>query len=108
MAFKRNIEDTRESSSLKLIEILEARRAIADFHDPHVATIPPTRRRPELAGRRSVPLTSEAVASYDAVLIATDHDAVDYALLVNAARLIVDTRNVVARLGLRGDRVVKA
>jgi UDP-N-acetyl-D-glucosamine dehydrogenase len=61
-----------------------------------------------VGGRRSVDLTAEALAAYDAVLIATDHDAVDYALLSRAARLVVDTRNAMARRGLPGDRVVKA
>ena len=107
-AYKKNVDDTRESPSLVLIEAIEARGATCDFHDPLIAQIPPTREHPGLAGRRSVDLTAEALAAYDAVLIATDHDAVDYALLSRAARLVVDTRNAMARRGLPGDRVVKA
>ena len=107
-AYKKNVDDTRESPSLVLIEAIEARGAACDFHDPLIAQIPPTREHPGLAGRRSVDLTREVLAGYDAVLIATDHDAVDYALVSDAARLVVDTRNAMARRGLPGERVVKA
>ena len=107
-AYKRNVDDTRESPSLVLIEAIEARGGTCDFHDPLIAQIPPTREHPALAGRRSTDLTREALAGYDAVLIATDHDAVDYALISDAARLVVDTRNAMARRGLPGDWVVKA
>lgn len=108
VAYKKNVDDTRESPSLVLIEAIEGRGARCDFHDPHIAAIPPTREHASLAGRTSTSLTAEAIASYDAVLISTDHDAVNYALLQANARLVVDTRNVFARLGLPMDRVVKA
>jgi UDP-N-acetyl-D-glucosamine dehydrogenase len=107
-AYKKNVDDTRESPSLVLIELIEARGAACDFHDPHIAAIPPTREHPGLAGRRSQPVTPEALAAYDAVLVATDHDAVDWAAIAEHARLIVDTRNVFARLGLSQAKVVKA
>ena len=107
-AYKKNVDDTRESPSLVLIEAIEARGATCDFHDPLIPEIPATREHPGLAGRRSADLTEAALAGYDAVLIATDHDAVDYALISRAAQLVVDTRNAMARRGLPGDRVVKA
>ncbi|MDP3175777.1 MAG: nucleotide sugar dehydrogenase [Phenylobacterium sp.] len=108
LAYKKNVSDLRESPSLKLIELLEARGAEVSFHDPHIAEIPPTREWSHLAGRKSVALDAGALAGFDAVLIATDHDMVDYALVVRHAKLVVDTRNVVARLGLDPERVVKA
>jgi len=109
MAYKKNVDDTRESPALKLLELLEERGATVDFHDPFVAEIPPTRRFPELKGRRSVALDRAALAVADAVLIATDHDGVDYALVAEAARLVVDTRNAMAsRLGSLPANVVKA
>jgi UDP-N-acetyl-D-glucosamine dehydrogenase len=108
LAYKKNVGDIRESPSLRLLELLQARGATADYHDPHVETVPMTRNHGALAGRRSAPLTAEAVADYDAVLISTDHDAVDYGLVLANARLIVDTRNVMARNGLVGGHVVKA
>ena len=107
-AYKRNVDDTRESPALTLIELIEARGARCDFHDPFIAEIPMTREHATLAGRRSAALNAEAIAAYDAVLVATDHDAVDYALVAAHARLIVDTRNVFARLGIVSDRIVKA
>jgi len=108
VAYKKNVDDMRESPSLKLIELIEGRGARADFHDPHVAALPPTRRHGALAGRGSVDLTPESLAGYDAVLIATDHDAVDYRAVVEHARIVVDTRNACARAGIVSDKVVKA
>ncbi len=108
VAYKKNVDDMRESPALRLIELLEARGAEVAFHDPLVPEIPPTREYTALAGRRSRPLTGELVAGQDAVLIATDHDAVDYALVASRARLVLDTRNAMARRGLAGPRVVKA
>jgi UDP-N-acetyl-D-glucosamine dehydrogenase len=108
LAYKKNVPDVRESPSFKLLELLQERGAEVEFHDPHVTEIPKTREHSEFAGRRSVPLKPENIVSSDAVLISTDHDAVDYHLIARYARLIVDTRNVMARLGIMGDNVVKA
>jgi UDP-N-acetyl-D-glucosamine dehydrogenase len=108
LAYKKNVADIRESPSLRLIEIIEERGGKADYHDPFVAEIPPTREHQALKGRKSIDLTPEAVAGYDVVLIATDHDIIDYAALSKNARLIVDTRNVFGRLGLSADHLIKA
>ena len=61
-----------------------------------------------LKGRQSVPLTEQSEKDFDAVLISTDHDAVDYAAIARWAPLIVDTRNVFARRGIEGPTIVKA
>lgn len=108
LAYKKNVADIRESPSLRLIEIIEERGGKADYHDPFVAEIPPTREYQALKGRKSVALAPEILADYDAVLVATDHDEVDYAALVKSAPLIVDTRNVFKRLGLSAGHVIKA
>jgi UDP-N-acetyl-D-glucosamine dehydrogenase len=108
LAYKKNVDDTRESPSLKLIELIEARGAHVNYHDQYIPAIPTTREHAALAGRRSVTLDVATVASYDAVLIATDHDNVDYKLVVDNAKVTVDTRNVCARAGLSPERVVKA
>jgi UDP-N-acetyl-D-glucosamine dehydrogenase len=108
MAYKRNVDDLRESPSLVLTRLLEARGAVVEYHDPHVLEVPRTREHPELAGRRSVAADAAAVARYDAVLVATDHDAVDHAAIARAARLVVDTRNACARAGVTGPHIVKA
>lgn len=107
LAYKKNVPDLRESPSLKLIDILQERGAKVLFHDPHIAEIPKTRAYGPLMGRRSVPLDAQTLASVDAVLIATDHDDVDYAAIATAP-LVVDTRNAMARRGLSGAHIVKA
>jgi len=108
LAYKKNVPDFRESPSFKLMELLTARGARVDFHDPHADVVPPTREHPEFTGQRSVALTPDLLKSCDAVLISTDHDAVDYALVAQHARLVIDTRNVMARNGLSGGNIVKA
>ncbi len=108
VAYKKNVEDIRESPSLRLMELIEARGATADFHDPHVAQIDNTREHPTLNFRRGVAWDPARIAGYDAVLIATDHDVVDYAALADAAKLVVDTRNACGRAGVVSDTVVRA
>ena len=108
VAYKKNVDDMRESPSLKLIELIESRGAEVDYHDPYIPVIPMTREHAALAGRKSVPLDAGTIAGYDAVLIATDHDNVDYKHLVEHAKVVVDTRNSCARAGLASDRIIKA
>jgi UDP-N-acetyl-D-glucosamine dehydrogenase len=108
LAYKKNVPDIRESPSLRLIELIEERGGKTAFYDPHVEEIPSTREHLALKGRRSIAFDEETVRRFDAVLIATDHDAVDYAALANWAPLIVDTRNAFARRGLSADHIVKA
>jgi UDP-N-acetyl-D-glucosamine dehydrogenase len=108
IAYKKNVDDMRESPSLRLIELIEHRGGSVDFHDPFIPVIPVTREHAALAGRRSQPLTPETIAAYDAVLIATDHDAVDYPMIVHNAKLVLDTRNACHRAGLASSRILKA
>jgi UDP-N-acetyl-D-glucosamine dehydrogenase len=108
LAYKRNVADVRESPTFKLLELLEARGAEVNFHDPHVEVIPPTREHAHFAGRRSLAISAETLGAQDAVLISTDHDAVDYVLIARHARLIVDTRNAFSRRGVASATVVKA
>ncbi len=108
IAYKKNVDDTRESPAFKIMELLEQRGATVDFHDPHLDAIPPTREHAAFAGRRSLPLTEAVLAACDAAIICTDHDAVDYRRLVAGCRLVVDTRNACARRGLVAAHVVKA
>ncbi len=108
LAYKKNVPDIRESPSLRLIELIEEWGGKAEFHDPHVAEIPTTREHMAIKGRRSVELTAAALQDFDAVVVATDHDAIDYQTIADHALLIVDTRNVFGRLGLVRETVVKA
>ena len=108
LAYKKNVNDTRESPAFKLVDLLEQRGAHCDVHDPLVPVVPKMREHSNLAGRRSVHLTPDSVRAYDVVLIVTDHDLIDYNALAKSAKLIVDTRNVCARFGITGSNIVKA
>jgi len=108
LAYKKNVDDTRESPSFHIMELLERQGAEVLFHDPFVAEIGPSREHAEFAGRRSVALDRELLATIDATVISTDHDVVDYGDVVRWSRLVIDTRNVCARLGLTAPHVVKA
>lgn len=108
IAYKKNVDDMRESPALKIIEILERRGARLAYFDPFVPVIPQTREHAELAGRKSVAWRGDLAADYDAVLIVTDHDNVDYAALAAYAPLIVDTRNACRKAGVKGGKVVQA
>jgi UDP-N-acetyl-D-glucosamine dehydrogenase len=98
----------RESPSLKLIEMIEKRGGMVDYYDPFIPIVPVTREHAELAGRRSIMWDATRISGYDAVLIATDHDGVDYAGLARHAKIVVDTRNACARHGVSGANIVKA
>jgi UDP-N-acetyl-D-glucosamine dehydrogenase len=93
VAYKKNIDDVRESPAFTIIELLEGKGASTAFYDPHVVEIPPTREHMQLAGRRSINWDPSCLADYDAVLIVTDHDGVDYGALVKESLMVVDTRN---------------
>jgi UDP-N-acetyl-D-glucosamine dehydrogenase len=108
LAYKKNIEDTRESPALKLIELIERRGAMTDYHDPFVTEIPRTREHAALQGRKSVPIDPEKIAEYDAIVIATDHDIIDWPAIGQHGRLVIDTRNVCARNGTTGQNILKA
>jgi UDP-N-acetyl-D-glucosamine dehydrogenase len=108
MAYKKNVDDMRESPSLVLTEMLAARGASVDYYDPFVPQVTPTREHPELSGMASIVLSPDTIATYDAVLISTDHDDVDYDMLVANAKVVVDTRNATKSVTAHRDKIVKA
>ncbi len=108
LAYKKNVDDMRESPALRIIELLEARGVKADYHDPFIPAIKPSRHHAPLAGRQSVALDASQVGRYDLVLIVTDHDGIDWQALVNAARIVVDTRNATRDVRENRERIVKA
>jgi UDP-N-acetyl-D-glucosamine dehydrogenase len=108
MAYKKNVDDIRESPALRLMELMRDHGAVVDFHDPYIPAIPATREHPRLAGIRGVKWRPEAFKRYDAVLICTDHDAVDYAAAVRGARLVIDTRNATRGVKSGRDKIVPA
>jgi UDP-N-acetyl-D-glucosamine dehydrogenase len=106
VAYKRDIDDIRESPGLPLIEKLKSAGARLAYHDPHIPVFPPLRSHPGLK-MRSVKLTPALLRRQDVVVVVTDHSAYDFAWIARHARLIVDTRNAVPA-GTPGARVVRA
>ncbi|MEZ5832495.1 MAG: nucleotide sugar dehydrogenase [Dongiaceae bacterium] len=108
LAYKKNVDDMRESPALILIKLLEKAGAKVTYHDPFIPAVKPSREHGDLTGRRSVPLTAKSLRGADAVLIVTDHDDVDYSMVAKHARLVLDTRNAMTRAGLAGPHIRKA
>ncbi|MFH1706368.1 MAG: nucleotide sugar dehydrogenase [Planctomycetota bacterium] len=102
MAYKPDVDDMRESPSLELLTLFRENGATVDYHDPFIAALPATRKHPDLAGQRSVPLAR--AGSYDCVVVSTAHSGIDYAGMVKRAKLVVDTRNACPR----GPKVIRA
>ena len=108
LAYKPNVDDTRESPGYVLIENLEAKGSVVDYHDPHVPVIPPSRKYSRFAGRKSIPWTAKAMSQYDAAIIATAHSVVKHVELSNWIPCIVDTRNAMASSEAIGATLTKA
>jgi UDP-N-acetyl-D-glucosamine dehydrogenase len=108
LAYKKNVDDMRESPSLVLYELLEEAGATVAFYDPFIPIVPITRDHHRMAGLKSIEWDGSEIAKFDVALIATDHDNVDYRTLVNHSRLVIDTRNICERLGIRSPKIVKA
>lgn len=106
LAYKKDIDDLRESPSIELIELLVQRGAKVDYNDPY---IPKTHKQREHdLGMRSKPLSAKMLAGYDVILISTDHSDYDYDWIVKNAKLVVDTRNATAAVRKIAGKVVKA
>jgi UDP-N-acetyl-D-glucosamine dehydrogenase len=97
VAYKKDVDDLRESPSLKLLELLTSRGVLLDYNDPYFAALHKMRHY-DFSKLRSVDLTPDRLASYDCVLIATDHSSYDYDSIVRNAKLVVDTRNATRRV----------
>lgn len=108
IAYKKNVTDMRESPAMRIMTVLDAQDVRVDYLDPHVPVIPKMRDYPQFPGKSSVSAGDISGAGYDAIIIATDHDDIDYAALSESGVPIIDTRNVFARLGLSMENVTKA
>lgn len=108
LAYKANVDDDRESPSYALMDLLAGRGARVSYHDPHVPVIRPTREHSHWAGTKSAPWNRQTLAAFDAVLIATAHQAVNYRQLAEWSRLIVDTRNAMAGVKALEGKIWKA
>lgn len=108
MAYKKNVDDIRESPSLAIFETLHHKRAHVDYYDPYVPIVHKSREHPVINGKSSIAWTAETLKSYDAALICTDHDNIDYSFLLANSQLVVDTRNATQHLKGSQETVVKA
>jgi UDP-N-acetyl-D-glucosamine dehydrogenase len=106
LAYKKDADDPRESPSLEIIEMLMEKGAVVDYSDPYFPTFPSGRRHS--LDLKSVPLTPQSLAGYDAALLITDHSSFPYELIQKSARLVVDSRNAFRGRGLSGANIVQA
>lgn len=107
MAYKRDVDDPRESPSFELAELLLKKGAIVSYNDPHIPALPKMRHYPDLH-LASQALSPEYLSAQDCVLIATDHSAYDYDMIVTHSQLVVDTRNATSRVVAGREKIVKA
>ncbi len=105
VAYKKDVDDLRESPSLKIIELLTARGASVDYNDPYFPQLHKMRHY-DYSQKKSVPLEAKTLAGFDCVVIATDHTSYDYSAIVENSQLVVDTRNATRRLLRHRDRIV--
>jgi UDP-N-acetyl-D-glucosamine dehydrogenase len=108
MAYKKDVDDPRESPSFELLDKLLRKGAAVTYNDPHIPMLPRMRHWPNLAPMASTPLSADYLAAQDCVLIATDHSAYDYDWIVANSKLVVDTRNATRSIRSGWDRVVRA
>ena len=106
VAYKKDVDDLRESPSLRIIKLLQARGAKVDYHDPYFARLHRMRHY-DFAGMESVELTAENLDRYAAVVIATDHSSYDYGFIVRHARLVIDTRNATHCVREHREKIVR-
>ncbi len=107
MAYKKDVDDPRESPGFELMELLLHKGAIVTYNDPHIPNLPPMRKYPDLR-MASQDLTPEYLKNQDCVLIATDHSAYDWNWIVEQAPLVVDTRNATKNVQKHREKIVKA
>ncbi|MDR0869948.1 MAG: nucleotide sugar dehydrogenase, partial [Planctomycetaceae bacterium] len=107
-AYKKDVDDPRESPSFELMSLLLAKGAKVSYNDPHIPSLPKMRHWKNLPAMKSVKLSAENLASFDAVLIATDHSKYDYEFIVENAQLVVDSRNAAKGVKKNRKKIVKA
>jgi UDP-N-acetyl-D-glucosamine dehydrogenase len=105
MAYKKDVDDLRESPSLKLLELLTASGAVLEYNDPYFPALFKMRHY-DFSNMKSVEITPQRLASSDCVLIATDHSSYDYDAIVRGARLVVDTRNATRQVKDHREKIV--
>ena len=106
VAYKKDVDDLRESPSLKIMQLLLEKGARLDYNDPYFAQLHKMRHY-DYSQMKSVELTPQALAAYDVVVIATDHSSYDYQAIADAAPLVVDTRNATKRVTRNHEKIVR-
>lgn len=104
LAYKKNVDDIRESPSFKLWELLEKKGAIVNYYDPYCPEVPNNRHYKQYAGIKSI-CDINKIKGYDAVIIATDHDCIDYEQIATSAKLVIDARHAIKT---HGKNIVRA
>ena len=107
VAYKPDVGDTRESPALDLIHLLNQQGAEVSYHDPLASSISEAGLQLASVGTEGEPALGEALSAADCVVVVTDHSSYDWAEVVRRSWLVVDTRNAVARAGVKGGRVFK-
>lgn len=106
VAYKKNVDDMRESPAITIIELLQARGAKVTYHDPHIPVLPKMRK--SRLSMNSTPLSAQGLRAQDCVVIVTDHDALNYKAVVDHARLVVDTRDATRGIARGRSKIVPA
>ena len=107
-AYKKDVDDPRESPSFELMKLLSKRGAVLSYNDPHIPTLPKMRHYPDLPAMTSQALTPEYLAAQDCVLISTDHSAYDHDFIVKHSRMVLDTRNATKNVKVGREKIFKA
>jgi UDP-N-acetyl-D-glucosamine dehydrogenase len=108
MAYKKDVDDPRESPSFELLKLLLQRGAVMSYNDPHVPALPKMRHYPDLPALTSEELTPSYLSGQDCVLIATDHSAYDYDFIVEHSSFVLDTRNATKGVVRGREKIRKA
>jgi UDP-N-acetyl-D-glucosamine dehydrogenase len=107
MAYKKDVDDTRESPGFEILELLLNKGAIVQYNDPHIPRLPAVRRHPDRQ-MASQALTADFLAGQDCLVVVTDHSCYDWPWLVEHAPLVVDTRNATRHVTAHRERIVRA
>jgi UDP-N-acetyl-D-glucosamine dehydrogenase len=104
LAYKKNVDDHRESVTFKIMDLLSKNGATVDYNDPYIPEIMPVRKYKQFVGKKSVPL--ENLNQYDLTIILTDHSSYNYETIVEQSKIVVDTRNACSKI--KSDKITKA
>jgi UDP-N-acetyl-D-glucosamine dehydrogenase len=106
VAYKKDVDDARESPALAIMDLLQKKGAVILYHDPYISVLPPFRKY--FFKLKSSPLTKRLLQKIDAVVVVTDHSSIDYSWVVKHAPLVIDTRNVTKNMKQWKKKIVKA